>query len=98
MKISTSFCFNIFSLLKEFLSYKFYYIDPLFINLENFLNCKDNNTNYSKFRYHFEFKSLQKCLNEDIFDDSCYELCKQYHFGSISDFFLGDINVYSKII
>ena len=75
MTMSSAFCFNIFHLLKDFLSYKFYFIDPLFINMENFINCKNKSNDYSKFNYHFEYKKLEQCLNNNIFDDSCYDLC-----------------------
>lgn len=75
MTLSSSFCFNIFSLLRDFLQYKFYYIDPLFINMENLINCKEGHRDFSHFNYNFEFQKLEKCLGNPIFDDSCYDLC-----------------------
>ena len=85
-------CSDLMRHFRDFLSYKFYYFDPMIINMNTMLNCANGNEELVfDNSYRMDYNTINDCL---LHGDNCEDVCAEFRFGVSSNLFIGNLDNY----
>lgn len=92
IKIDRSVCTNLMHYFKDFLHYKFYYFDPMIINMNAIISCANEEQKIVfNNAYKSDYKVFNDCFNHDL---GCDDVCAEYRLGSSGNMFIGNLERY----
>lgn len=90
--LKTNTCSDLMRHFRDFLSYKFYYFDPMIINMNTILNCANGNEELVfDNSYRMDYNTINDCL---LHGDNCEDVCAEFRFGVSSNLFIGNLDNY----
>lgn len=92
--VNDAFCPTLINYFEDFLQYKFFYIDPIVINMNTVVDCASGEENtYFDNSYRVEYKNFLECFSNN---QNCQKICNEFRFGATNTLFLGKIEEYQK--
>lgn len=96
MRVAPSTCTNLMKYFRDFLEYKFYFFDPMLINLNQVVNCaNDNEALIFDNWYRSDYQTMNDCL---LHGDNCEDVCAEFSLGVSGNLFAGDLRRYKKTL
>lgn len=94
--INHKMCNDLIFFFREFIMFKVYYLDPLFINTNLLFNCMEDTDKY-KFNliYNVTFGNIESCVEKG---ENCEFVCKEFKFGTTGDLFIGKLDQYKDFL
>lgn len=94
--INHKMCNDLIFFFREFIMFKVYYLDPLFINTNLLFNCMEDTEKY-KFNliYNVTFGNIESCVEKG---ENCEFVCKEFKFGTTGDLFIGKLDQYKDFL
>ena len=92
--VDNSFCPVIIDLMRDFLSFKVFYFDPMVINMNSVIDCSDGiERSYFDNSYRVNYTQITNCLANN---QNCDAICNEFRFGSTSNLWIGKLSEYKK--
>jgi len=80
----------------DFLTFKFYYFDPLLINLNQVANCaSDSESAYFDNWFRSTYATINDCL---LREDNCEDVCAEFSLGTTGNMFVGDLKRSQEVL
>ena len=96
LQVSQSTCTSLMKYFHDFITFKFYYFDPLMINLNQVANCAGGSEDsYFDNWFRSTYQTINDCL---LHQDNCEDVCAEFALGTTGNLFAGDLKRYNSVL